>query len=149
MILVGVRLGVLERLSQVLDLNPVELFSAPIHLPGPHRIAPPVADGQVLEAALATLTAAAVDRASLDRAGPVSMAAVADALEWPLARLDTALAALADALAERGQRIDIDTYHQARPLHGLRPRDDLPSKPLTFHWRSTSAGQDSSLRSRV
>jgi DNA-binding Xre family transcriptional regulator len=34
-----VRLGVLERLCQVLDLNPVELFSSPIHLPRPHPAA--------------------------------------------------------------------------------------------------------------
>lgn len=121
-----VELGVLERLCQVLDLDPAELFSAATQpaLPDPAPT-PVTGDDQILEAALATLTAAASDMTSLDDPGPVSMGALACALEWPLARLEAALASLEDALAERGQRIDIDTYHQARPLHGLRPRDDL------------------------
>ncbi|MDQ2708765.1 MAG: helix-turn-helix transcriptional regulator [Actinomycetota bacterium] len=121
-----VELGVLERLCRVLDLQPAELFSAPTRVSQPDP-APPVvtSDDHILEAALATLTAAAVDTTSLDHCGPVSMGALADALEWPLARLEATLATLTDVLAERGQRIDIDTYHQARPVHGLRPRDDL------------------------
>lgn len=121
-----VELAVLERLCRVLDLHPVELFSTPTQPqrtdPGPAAVA---GDERVLEAALATLTAAAVDMASLGHGGPVSMGALADALEWPLARLEAALATLEDALTERGQRIDIETNHQARPLHGLRPRHDL------------------------
>jgi DNA-binding Xre family transcriptional regulator len=122
----SVRLGILERLCQVLDLHPVELFAAPFRPAQPTAEPPAEAeDEQVLEAALASLTAAAVARASLGHPGPVSRGALADALGWPLARLLEALATLETGLATRGHRIDTDLLTEARPRHGLRPRDQL------------------------
>jgi DNA-binding Xre family transcriptional regulator len=113
-----IRLEVLERLCEALDLHPDELFTAPTRAAQPRRMpAPPAAsasDDAVLEAALTTLT------------DPVGHGGVADALGWPLDRLGAALAVLDERLADTGIRVD----HDSRPLatiRGLRPRAALLS----------------------
>lgn len=116
-----VRLEVLEKLCRVLDLHPAELFTPPTR--AKHRASAPrppsPVDGRILEAALATL---AVWRGGHHRPSPGGRAALADALGWPLARLDAAVAALEEDLADRGQHLD-----QHRDRVELRPRDGLLS----------------------
>lgn len=122
-----VRLGLLERLCQVLDLHPVELFTASTRAHARRTLVPAElpSDGQVVEAALATLGTATPTASG--QAGPVSRADLATALGWPLGRLTAALADLDDALAERGVRVDVDVRHGNRPVHGLQPRSGLLS----------------------
>jgi DNA-binding Xre family transcriptional regulator len=129
-----VRLGLLERLCQVLDLHPVELFTAPTRVRQRRALRPAdhPADEQVLEAALATLAASPT---SGQQATLIGQARLADALGWPLHRLAAALAALDHALADRGVRIDEDVVRDNRPLHGLRPRGGLltPAQREALH----------------
>ncbi|MGQ0575488.1 MAG: hypothetical protein ACT4RN_14965 [Pseudonocardia sp.] len=85
-----VALGLLERLYQVLDLHPMELLRAPQRVAqrralAVHEVA---GDGQVLKAALATLTVAPV---AGQHPPAVTRAALADALGWPLPRLAAAI----------------------------------------------------------
>ena len=116
----AVPLGLLERLCQVLDLHPAELFQPPAR--AAQRRAPvttgPPADETVLEAALATVTTPSGHAGT-----PIAPAALADALGWSLERLTTALAALTDHLAGTGIRIDTDPAPASTPLRGLRARD--------------------------
>lgn len=115
-----VPLGILERVCQVLDLHPTELFAPPARAAQRRAVTPvhPPADATVVEAALATLTAPSGQAGS-----PVSPARLADALGWPLARLATALVAVEDRLADTGIRLDRDPAPTAPPLRGLRARD--------------------------
>jgi len=50
---------------------------------------------------------------------------LADALGWPLSRLDTAMASLDGDLTGRGQRVDVDDHGMAtlRPCHGMLSPD--------------------------
>lgn len=116
-----VPLGVLERLCQVLDLHPTELFRAPTRatqrraqqpLPAPTDVA-------VIAAALATLTSPP------GRTGPaIDPARLAIALGWTLDRLADALAVLDDQLSDTGLRIDHDPAPTTpAPVRGLRARD--------------------------
>jgi hypothetical protein len=68
-----------------------------------------------MEAALATVTTPSGQ--------PGTPIAPADALGWSLERLDTALGALTDHLADTGIRIDTDPAPASTPLRGLRARD--------------------------
>jgi hypothetical protein len=121
-----VALGLLERLCQVLDLHPTELFRTPARVK--HRRSRSAnsepADGAVIAAALANLTS------PLGRSGPaVSSARLAAALGWTLGRLDDALAALDEHLADTGVRIDHDPAPPSPPpIRGLRARDCNPSQ---------------------
>jgi hypothetical protein len=81
------------------------------------RAGPP-GDETILEAALATVTTPSGQPGT-----PITPAALADALDWSLKRLDTALAALTDHLAGTGIRIDTDPAPASTPLRGLRARD--------------------------
>lgn len=114
-------LGILERLCQILDLHPSELFRAPTHAAQRRaQTAPPApADVVVIAAALATLTGPP------GRAGTtVNSARLADALGWTLDRLGDALAALDEQLADTGVRIDHDPTPTSPPaVRGLRARD--------------------------
>ena len=116
-----VPLGTLERLCQVLDLHPTELFRAPTR--ASMRCAQPTSpgpdDGAVLAAALATLSNPP------GRTGPsVDSARLAEALGWTLDRLGAALSALDAQLADTGVRIDHDPAPTApAPVRGLRGRD--------------------------
>jgi hypothetical protein len=131
-----VPLRVLERICEVLDLHPAELFS-PLSCQVADRLAahatavdngadsgtdnradltdpaaaPPVAphareDVAVVEAAVAGLSA------------PVTTGQLADALGWPLQRT---LRALATALDDTGIRLDVEHYL----VRGLAARDGL------------------------
>jgi hypothetical protein len=115
-----VPLGLLERLCQVLDLHPAELFRPPTRTAQKRALVPaePPADATVLEAALATLTVPAGTTGT-----PVAMAALADALGWSLDRLGTAVAALTGQLTGAGTRIDADPVPGSTPIRGLRARD--------------------------
>lgn len=133
-----VRLGLLERLCQVLDLHPVELFTAPTTRAQQRRALQPAddpPDEQVLEAALATLAASS---ASGQQPTPIGRAGLVDALGWPLHRLAAALAALDHTLADRGVRIDEDVDGDDRAVHGLRPRSGLltPAQREALHRRA-------------
>lgn len=111
-------LGLLERLCEALDLHPVELFAtSATHDARPPAPAEMASDDAVVEAALAIL-ASGVDEAD----GAVSRGRLAEALAWPLARLDAALATLDDRLAVAGVRIDADGRGG---LRGLQPRGGL------------------------
>ncbi|MDN5918702.1 MAG: helix-turn-helix transcriptional regulator [Pseudonocardia sp.] len=138
-----VRLGLLERLCQVLDLHPVELFTAPTRVRQRRAVRPAdrPADDQVLEAALATTTGAAPSPAG-QHPVPVGRAELADALGWPLQRLAAALAALEDTLAERGVRISNDVVGDGRAVHDLRSRSGLltPAQREALH-RLAYAGE--------
>jgi DNA-binding Xre family transcriptional regulator len=117
----AVPLGLLERLCQVLDLHPAELFQPPARAAQRRRALPPAGppgDETVLEAALATVTTPSGQPGT-----PITPAALADALGWSLDRLDTALAALTGHLAGTGIRIDTDPAPAGTPLRGLRARD--------------------------
>jgi hypothetical protein len=81
------------------------------------RAGPP-GDETILEAALATVTTPSGQPGT-----PITPAALADALDWSLKRLDTALAALTDHLAGTGIRIDTDPAPASTPLLGLCARD--------------------------
>ncbi|MEU4377118.1 hypothetical protein ACFU8R_14445 [Pseudonocardia alni] len=116
-----VALGLLERLCQVLDLHPTELFRAPTrNAQRRHQLAhAEPADVAVLAAALATVTCPP-GRAP----AAVSSARLADALGWPLARIGDALAALDAQLADTGLRIDHDPAATSPPpVRGLHARD--------------------------
>ena len=116
----AVPLGLLERLCQILDLHPAELFQPPARA-ARRRTLPstgPPGDETVLEAALATVTTPSGQPGT-----PIAPAALADALGWSLERLDTALGALTDHLAGTGIRIDTDPAPASTPLRGLRARD--------------------------
>lgn len=127
-----VALGVLERLCQVLDLHPTELFRSPSrsarqrspqrpdqHLDQRAGATSCPSDRAVVVAALATLTAPP------GRAGAtVSSAGIAAALGWTLDRFSDALAASDKQLADAGLRVDHDpgsTYPW--PVRGLRAHD--------------------------
>ena len=127
-----VPLGLLERLCQVLDLHPAELFRPPARAAQRHALAAeqPPADATVLEAALATITVPAGTTGT-----PIGMAALADALGWSLDRLGTAVAALTGQLTGTGIRIDADPAPAGTPIRGLRARD----RYLTSDQRSASA----------
>jgi len=116
----AVPLGLLERLCQVLDLHPAELFQPPAR--AAQRRAPLTAglptDETVLEAALATVTTPSGQPGT-----PIAPAALADALGWSLERLTTTLAALTEHLAGTGIRIDTDPGPAGTPVRGLRARD--------------------------
>jgi DNA-binding Xre family transcriptional regulator len=117
----AVPLGLLERLCQVLDLHPAELFQPPARAAQRRRALPPSGppgDETVLEAALATVTTPSGHPGT-----PITPAALADALGWSLERLTTALAALTEHLAGTGIRIDTDPAPAGTPLRGLRARD--------------------------
>ena len=117
----AVPLGLLERLCQILDLHPAELFQPPARAAPRRRTPPstePVGDETVLEAALATVTTPSGQPGT-----PITPAALADALGWSLERLTTALAALTGHLAGTGIRIDTDPAPASTPLRGLRARD--------------------------
>lgn len=120
----AVPLGLLERLCQVLDLHPVELFRAPQRAAQRNALAEPevAADAQVLEAALATLPRPA---AAGQQTAAVSRAGLADVLGWPLPRLAAAIADLDDTLADRGVRLDVDVVADGRAVHGVAPRPGL------------------------
>ncbi|WP_224400954.1 helix-turn-helix transcriptional regulator [Pseudonocardia sp. ICBG1034] len=116
-----VSLGLLERLCQVLDLHPTELFRAPTRNAQRRRqlAHDEPADVAVIAAALATVTCppgrvpAAVNPARL-----------AEALGWTLARLADALAALAAQLDDTGLRIEHDPAATSpAPIRGLRAQD--------------------------
>jgi hypothetical protein len=115
-----VPLGLLERLCQVLDLHPAELFRPPARAAQRHALAAeqPPADATVLEAALATITVPAGTTGT-----PIGMAALADTLGWSLDRLGTAAAALTRQLTGTGTRIDADPAPAGTPIRGLRARD--------------------------
>ena len=115
-----VPLGLLERLCQVLDLHPAELFRPPTRAAQRRALMPaePPADATVLEAALATLTVPAGTTGI-----PIGRAALADALGWSLGRLGTAVAALTGQLTGTGIRIDADPAPAGTPIRGLRARD--------------------------
>ena len=127
-------LGLLERLCQVLDLHPVELFRAPQRAAQRRALTVPevAADGQVLEAALATLPTLA---AAGQHASAVSRAGLADALGWPLHRLSAAIADLDDTLADRGVRLDHDVVGHSHAVHGVAPRPGLltPAQREALH----------------
>ncbi|WP_141278267.1 helix-turn-helix domain-containing protein [Pseudonocardia hydrocarbonoxydans] len=131
-----VRLGLLERLCQVLDLHPVELFTAPTRVRQRRAVRPAhrPADDQVLEAALAT-SGAAPTVAAGQHPAPVGRAELADALGWPLHRLAAAVAALEDTLAARGVRINNDVVGDGRTVHDLQPRSGLltPTQREALH----------------
>jgi len=116
----AVPLGLLERLCQVLDLHPAELFRPPARAAQRRALRPagPPGDETVLEAALATVTTPSGQSGT-----PITPAALADVLGWSLERLTTALAALTDHLAGTGIRIDTDPAPAGTPLRGLRARD--------------------------
>ena len=117
----AVPLGLLERLCQVLDLHPAELFQPPARGAQRGRALPPSGppgDETVLEAALATVTTPSGQPGT-----PIAPAALADALGWSLERLTTALAALTEHLAGTGIRIDTDPAPAGTPVRGLRARD--------------------------
>jgi len=118
-----VPLGLLERLCQVLDLHPAELFCPPTRAAHRRALVPeqPPADSTVLEAALATLTVPAGTTGT-----PIGMAALADALGWSLDRLGTAVAALTEQLTGAGTRIDADPVPAGTPIRGLRAPRPLP-----------------------
>jgi hypothetical protein len=115
-----VPLGLLERLCQVLDLHPAELFRPPTRAAQRRALMPaePPADATVLEAALATLTVPAGTTVT-----PIGLAALADALGWSLDRLDAAVAALTGQLTGTGIRIDAAPAPARTPIGGLRARD--------------------------
>lgn len=115
-----VPLGLLERLCQVLDLHPTELFCPPTRAAQrrAHPPAEPPTDVTVLQAALATLTAPTGGSGV-----PVAPAALAEALGWPLDRLTTALTVLTEQLADTGLRVDTDPAPTGTPVRGLRARD--------------------------
>ena len=115
-----VPLGLLERLCQVLDLHPAELFRPPARAAHRRALASeqPPADATVLEAALATITVPAGTTGT-----PIGMAALAGALGWSLDRLGTAVAALTEQLTGAGTRIDADPVPAGTPIRGLRARD--------------------------
>ena len=115
-----VPLGLLERLCQVLDLHPADLFRPPTRAAHRRALASeqPPADATVLEAALATLTVPAGTTVT-----PIGLAALADALGWSLDRLGTAVAALTGQLTGTGTRIDADPAPAGTPIRGLRARD--------------------------
>jgi DNA-binding Xre family transcriptional regulator len=116
----AVPLGLLERLCQVLDLHPAELFQPPARAAqqrAPVTAGPP-ADETVLEAALATVTTPSGHAGT-----PIAPAALADALGWSLERLTTTLAVLTEHLAGTGIRIDTDPAPAGTPVRGLRARD--------------------------
>ena len=117
----AVPLGLLERLCQVLDLHPAELFQPPARAAQRRRALPPSGppgDETVLEAALATVTTPSGQPGT-----PITPAALADALGWSLERLTTTLAALTEHLAGTGIRIDTDPAPAGTPVRGLRARD--------------------------
>ena len=119
-------LGLLERLCQVLDLHPAELFRPPARAAHRRALAPeqPPADATVLEAALATITGPPVPPASRSR--------------WPRSprarlvpdRPGTAAAALTGQLTGTGIRIDADPA--PRDAH---PRPARPDRYLTSDQR--------------
>ena len=116
-----VALDLLERLCQVLDLHPIELFRAPTRKA--HRREQPEhaepEDIAVIAAALATVTCPP-GRAP----AAVSSARLAEALGWTLARLADALDALAAQLDDTGLRIDHDPAATSpAPGRWLRARD--------------------------
>ena len=137
----SVPLGLLERVCQVLDLHPVELFAPPTRVEQRRALPRPevAADEQILEAALATLSASPV---AGQPAGPVSGAKLADALGWPLARLDAAMAALDDRLADRGVWVDSTGGHDDR---GGARAAGLP--PTAHHRAAPGAAQPAVHRS--
>lgn len=122
-------LGLLERLCVVLDLHPVELFGRP--LPGADRDRlsppPPPGDAAVVEAALGTLAEVMTE--------PVSIARLAQALNWPLDRLAAALAAVEDRLCTTGLRLERDPRHGGAQIRGIRPRHALltPAQRTALH----------------
>lgn len=130
----AVPLGLLERLCQVLDLHPVELFRAPRRATQRRALAVPevATDGQVLEAALATLPRPA---AAGEQTPAVSRAGLADALGWPLSRMAAAIADLDDTLADRGVRLDVDVVADGHAVHGVTPRPGLltPTQRKALH----------------
>ncbi len=69
------------------------------------------------------------------QATPIGRAGLADALGWPLHRLDAALADLDHTLADRGVRIDEDVVGDDRAVHGLRARSGLltPAQREALH----------------
>ena len=98
-----------------------ELFQPPARGAQRRRALPPSGppgDETVLEAALATVTTPSGQPGT-----PIALAALADALSWSLERLDTALAALTEHLADTGIRIDADPGPAGTPVRGLRARD--------------------------
>ena len=128
-----VPLGLLERLCQVLDLHPAELFRPPARAAHRRALAPeqPPADATVLEAALATITVPAGTTGI-----PIGMATLADALGWSLDRLGTAVAALTGQLTGTGIRIDADPA-PARPSAACAPV--TVTSPATSASRYTSS----------
>lgn len=113
-------LGLLERLCVVLDLHPVELFNRPLPAAGRGRLPPPPpppGNAAVVEAALGTLAEVMTE--------PVSIARLARALNWPLARLDAALESVEDRLRTTGMRLERDPRHGGGQVRGLRPRHGL------------------------
>jgi DNA-binding Xre family transcriptional regulator len=120
----GIPLGVLERICEVLDLHPVELFTPPPRpARRPAREDPHVADAPpdhaVIEAALATLVHAT------PTTGQVSRAQLAAALGWSLVRLNTALTGLHTHLAGAGTRVEVDPDQLDGAIHGLQARHGL------------------------
>ena len=114
-----VPLGLLERLCQVLDLHPAELFCPPTRAAHRRALVPeqPPADSTVLEAALATLTVPAGTTGT-----PIGMAALADALGWSLDRLGTAVAALTECHRDLDPEVIIAL--QQRGIIRRHPRGD-------------------------
>ncbi|MGQ0575842.1 MAG: helix-turn-helix domain-containing protein [Pseudonocardia sp.] len=110
-----VPLRTLERLCEVLDLHPIELFVAPTRNQHRRNMPPTPAavasDDAVLEAALAT-----VPRRR-------TRAQLADLLGWTLPRLTTAIATLEHRLDHTGIRVEHDP--DSGCILGLRPRDGL------------------------
>ena len=111
-----IRLELLERLCQILDIESNEIFVQPDDVDGQRRSSrvgvASKADDAVLEAAIATIT------------DHVGIGALAHALTWPPDRLCTALATLNERLADTGMRID----HDPGPpivIRGLRAREAL------------------------
>ena len=127
----AVPLGLLERLCQVLDLHPAELFQPPARAAQRRALRPagPPADETVLEAALATVTTPSGHPGT-----PIAPAALANALGWSLERLNTALAALTEP---PGRNRD---PHRHRP----RPRRHAPAgatgpRPAPERWPARRA----------
>ena len=116
----AVPLGLLERLCQVLDLHPAELFQPPARAAARRRTLPstgPPGDETVLEAALATVTTLSGQPGT-----PIAPAALADALGWSLDRLDTALGAPSPTTwPEPGSASTPTPHPPARPCGGCGP----------------------------